>query len=178
MSGLNALVGVDFSLLRTKMYAAYEKNGNEGYSVLLMPTAQESDNSVTLGDIIAQINQVSGNMGTKGEGTGATDESTAVIDPDNMEEMISKKLDLGEGNSIDNIKFKLCMAYLYLDKKNGEDAQVEYAFKLEILTENVVPEAVADIIDVDRVMISVWKTDRPKVISEMALISVKEFIEG
>lgn len=167
MSELSALVGVDFSLLKTKLYAAYEKNGDEGYSVLLMPTGQESENSVTLEEIIEQINKISG-------------KKTDKADDSSMKTEVSESLsglDMG-GNSIENIKFKLCMAYLYLDKKKDVDAELEYAFKLEILTENVVPEAITAIVDVNRVMISVWKTDRPKVINEMALISIKEFIEG
>lgn len=169
MSELNALVGVDFSLLKTKMYAAYEKNGNDGYSVLLMPTAQESDNSVSLDEIIEQIKTISTNK--------EKNDNTESADDVNMKAQINQSLNNFDITDKD-VKFKLCMAYLYLDKKNGEDAKLEYAFKLEILMENVVPDAIKDIIDVNRLMISVWKTDRPQVINEMALISVKEFIEG
>lgn len=167
MSELSALVGIDFSLLKTKLYAAYEKNGEEGYSVLLMPREQEADNRVTLGDIIKEINKLSGQD--------TTSEKDTSVETGISDSLGSLEVDK---DGIGNMEFKLCMAYLYWDKKTGKEATLEYAFKLQILTEDVVPTEIQSIVNVDRVMISVWKTDRPKVINEMALISIKEFIEG
>ncbi len=195
MSELSALVGIDFSLLKTKLYAAYEKNGKEGYSVLLMPREQESDNSVTLDEIMQQINKISGRKTTSKEedsmkagimeSLGSLEKKDSSLEKENSslekEDSSIKTKDSSletKDSSIENMEFKLCMAYLYWNKKEKEDATLEYAFKLQILTENVVPTEIQAIVNVDRIMISVWKTDRPKVINEMALISIKDFLEG
>ena len=51
MSDLSALLGVNFSLLGTNLHAAYEKNGADGYAVLLIPSEQTADNSVNIGQV-------------------------------------------------------------------------------------------------------------------------------
>ena len=58
MSDLSALLGVNFSLLGTNLHAAYEKNGADGYAVLLIPSEQTADNSVNIGQVMEDIKKI------------------------------------------------------------------------------------------------------------------------
>ena len=76
---------------------------------------------------------------------------------------------------LEDIVIKLQMAYLYISKK-GENSVLEYAFQLQVVTEGLVPETIKPIVDVTNLSISVWNTDRKKVVDKMALITVDEYL--
>ena len=76
---------------------------------------------------------------------------------------------------LEDIVIRLQMAYLYICKK-GENSVLEYAFQLQVVTEGLVPETIKPIVDVTNLSISVWNTDRKKVVDKMALITVDEYL--
>lgn len=171
MSEVNALVGVDFSLIGTRLHAAYEKREN-GYSVLLVPSVQNADNSVNLGEVVKDIQKlISGGSGQAdvSELTKSLEESVASIDK-NAGDPAKKK-------GLDTVEIKLGMAYLYIKEESGKDRIVEYAFQMNIITEGLIPEAVAKIIDVSKVAIAVWNTNRKKVVERMALETIDSYLE-
>lgn len=171
MSAINALVGVDFSLIGTKLHAAYEKREN-GYSVLLVPSIQNADNAVNLGQVVKDIQQLmSGGSGTADvkELTESLEKSVASIDK-NADDPNKKK-------GLDAVDIKLKMAYLYIKEENEKERIVEYAFQMEIITEGLIPDAVAKIVDVSSVAIAVWNTNCKKVIEKMALETIESYLE-
>lgn len=171
MSEVNALVGVDFSLIGTKLHAAYEKKEN-GYSVLLVPSVQNADNSVNLGEVVKDIQKlISGGSGQAdvSELTESLEKSVASIDK-NAGDPTKKK-------GLNAVEIKLGMAYLYIKEESGKDRIVEYAFQMNIITEGLIPEEVAKIIDVSRVAIAVWNTNRKKIINTMALETIDSYLE-
>jgi len=170
MSEVNALVGVDFSLIGTKLHAAYEKKEN-GYAVLLVPSVQNADNSVSLGEVVKDIQKLMGGSGAADvkELTESLEKSVASIDK-NAGDPAKKK-------GLDAVEIKLGMAYLYIKEESGKERIVEYAFQMNILTEGLIPEAVAKIIDVSRVAIAVWNTNRKKVVDTMALETIDSYLK-
>lgn len=172
MSEVNAMVGVDFSLIGTKLHAAYEKREN-GYSVLLVPSVQNADNSVNLGQVVKDIQQlISGESGKPEdikELTDSLEKSVANLDK-NAGDPAKKK-------GLDAVEIKLNMAYLYIKEESGKERIVEYAFQMNILTEGLIPESVAKLVDVSRVAIAVWNTNRKKVIEKMALETIDSYLE-
>lgn len=170
MSEVNALVGVDFSLIGTRLHAAYEKKEN-GYAVLLVPSVQNADNSVSLGEVVKDIQKLMGGSGAADvkELTESLEKSVASIDK-NAGDPAKKK-------GLDAVEIKLGMAYLYIKEESGKERIVEYAFQMNILTEGLIPEAVAKIIDVSRVAIAVWNTNRKKVVDTMALETIDSYLE-
>lgn len=170
MSEVNALVGVDFSLIGTKLHAAYEKKEN-GYAVLLVPSVQNADNSVSLGEVVKDIQKLMGGSGAADvkELTESLEKSVASIDK-NAGDPAKKK-------GLDAVEIKLGMAYLYIKEESGKERIVEYAFQMNIFTEGLIPEAVAKIIDVSRVAIAVWNTNRKKVVDTMALETIDSYLE-
>jgi hypothetical protein len=69
------------------------------------------------------------------------------------------------------------MAYLFI-RKTSKESILEYAFQLQIISKDVIPEKIRNmgLIDIDNISISVWNTDRSKVKEQMSLVSVDEFL--
>lgn len=172
MNSLNASVGIDFSLLGTSLHAAYEKKGEDGYAVLLLPTEQNPNNGVSIGNVIEDIKKLVEGVykGTK------TDE----MDKDLLDGVSSLAVS-GESKeekktALDNLIVKLQMAYLYIRKVGEQDSQLEYAFQLQVIAKDVIPEGIQDLVDVDNVSISVWNTTRQKILDKMSLVTIDEYI--
>lgn len=170
MSDLNALVGVDFSLIGTQLHAAYEKQGDEGYAILLMPSEQTADNGVSVGVVIEDIKKmmraVDGEANISGMEEDLQEGLSGLSEDDDSKE-----------NSFDLSKLivKLQMAYLYI-RKTQEESILEYAFQLQIVSKDVIPKAIKSIVSVDNISLSVWNTNRKKVIDKMALITINDYI--
>lgn len=168
MGSLNALVGIDFSLIGTKLHAAYEKKGEDGYAVLLTPTVQEADNGISVLKVIEDIKKL---MDNTGSGAGTED----------MEKDLGDALaGLKEGGGafdLGKIIVKLNMAYLYIQKgTDPKDDILEYAFQLQVITEGLIPKEIAQVVDVSNLSLSVWNTSRKKVVDQMQLVTVGEYL--
>ncbi|MFQ9515040.1 MAG: hypothetical protein ACLRZ9_04340 [Eubacterium sp.] len=170
MSDLNALVGIDFSLIGTQLHAAYEKRGEDGYAILLMPSEQMADNGVSIGEVIEDIKKMVNKVNENADTTG-------------MEADLNEGLSsLSENKGTDQNKFelnklmvKLQMAYLYIEKTK-ETSVLEYAFQIQIISKDVIPAAIRELVSVDNISFSVWNTNRKKVIDKMALVTIGEYI--
>lgn len=170
MSDLNALVGIDFSLIGTRLHAAYEKRGEDGYAVLLMPSEQMADNGVSIGEVIEDIKKmvkkVDENADTKGM-------------EDDLNEGLSSLSENKETNQnkfeLNKLMVKLQMAYLYIEKTK-ETSVLEYAFQIQIISKDVIPAAIKELVSVDNISFSVWNTNRKKVVDKMALVTIGEYI--
>lgn len=167
MSDLRASVGVDFSLLGTKLHAAYEKNGENNYAVLLLPSVEHADNGVSIGEVIEDIKKLVTKVDDK------VDTKAIETDLQSGIESLSKEGD--DKSVLDKLIVKLQMAYLYI-RKTGESSLLEYAFQLQVVTSGMIPDGVNQLIDVDNVSISVWNTTRQKVLDRMSLVTIDEYI--
>lgn len=174
MSELNALVGIDFSLIGTKLHAAYEKD-KDGYSVLLMPAPQEADNGVTIGKLIEDIRGLVNGVRDKE----LTDEEKQAMEADLQDGLsgLTPEDDKKDGFDLNKLIIKLNMAYLYIRKTQDEaTSTLEYAFQLEVIAKDLIPEAVRSLVTVDCLSISVWNTTRQKVLDKMSLVSINDYI--
>lgn len=172
MSDLNASVGIDFSLLGTNLHAAYEKKGEEGYAVLLLPTEQNPNQGVSIKDVIDDIKRlvkgVDSNAKTDDMDKDLTDGvSSLAITGDSREE--------GK-TGLNQLLVKLQMAYLYIRKVAGQESQLEYAFQLQVIAKDVIPKEIQNLVYVDNVSISVWNTGRQKILDKMSLVTIDEYI--
>lgn len=164
---LKASIGIDFSLIGTQLHAMYEKNEG-GYAVLLIPSEQTPDSGISVKDLIDDIKKMA--KGVSGSDT--------AVDTTQLETAMTEAAKEGGGSTsmkLEDIVIKLQMAYLYICKK-GENSVLEYAFQLQVVTEGLVPETIKPIVDVTNLSISVWNTDRKKVVDKMALITVDEYL--
>lgn len=165
VSTLNANIGIDFSLIGTKLHATYEKKGKDGYAILLMPSEQTADNGVSIGEVIDDIKKLISSVDENAK----TDQMDA--DLENGTSGLSKE----EGFDVKKLIIKLQMAYLYIHK-SGEESTLEYAFQLQIISKDVIPEAIKKLVTVDTISISIWNTERQKIMEQMALMSINEYL--
>ena len=164
---LSANIGVDFSLIGTKLHAVYEKNGSDGYAVLLMPSEQTAEKGVSVGEVISDIQTLVSNMG----GNASDDELKKSLH--------SGVEGLGQDKSaLEKLIIKLQMAFLYIRKAGKKESTVEYAFQLQVTSKDVIPKEIKDLVTIDNVSISVWNTENPKVIREMALGTINDYLEA
>ena len=163
---MQALIKVDFELLGTKLVAEYYKSNDKEY-YLLMPTDQADARGITINDMINDICYLIGL------------DDTAKLQVKELTDCIESL-----GLSFKDIKVVLKMAYFYsvVDSTNstGENAapvnNTEYAFQLEIDTSKALPESLK-IINIQRVGVAVWNTERSKIISQMNLYKPEDLLK-
>jgi len=151
---MQACIDVDFMLLGTKLTAEYFKK-EKGYSVLLMPTDEEANRGVTVAEMMDDIKKLVG-------------------DGVNFDELTNALKNLGAVDVM-SIEVELNMAYLYIDS-DGTNKVTEYAFQLTINTENLIPDDFK-LFDISRMGVSVWNTNREKIISQMNLIKPEDLLK-
>lgn len=175
MSDLNALVGIDFSLIGTKLHAAYEKD-KDGYSVLLMPSEQNADTGVSIGKLIEDIKGLVNGVRTK-ELTEDEQKAMEADFEDGLSGLTPETEEQKQGFDLNKLIVKLNMAFLYIRKtKDDASSTLEYAFQLQVIAKDVIPEAVRSLVTVDNLSVSVWNTTRQKVLDQMSLISINDYI--
>lgn len=199
---LKVSMGIDFSLIGTNLRAMYEKNG-EDYAILLAPTEQTANEGVSIGELIrdiksmtkevtgddnvdtTQLEQAMTSAAAEGAGTGGD----------------GTKMNL---NSI-RIRLQMAYLYIRktaggaaaagtADAAGTEAAaetagasqapgaasagtsEIEYAFQLQVLTEGLVPQNIKKIVDVKSLSLAVWNTDRRKILDQMSLMTVAEYL--
>lgn len=165
---LNASIGLDFSLIGSRLHAAYEKSGSDGYAVLLIPSEQNADNGVSIGEVIEDIKKLVKGVDEKADTSSMEKDLESGISGLSQEE--------GEGSVLDNLIIKLKMAYLYI-RKSSQESTLEYAFQLEVITKGMIPEGINQLVDVDNISISVWNTNRSKVVEKMGLTTIQDYLE-
>lgn len=164
---LSASFGINFSLLNTKFHGLFEKNGEEGYAILLMPSREDGDSSLSIGQLVDDIKHLVGGVNDK-------------ANTDKLEADLYKNLSGLEGGGdasvLDKLYVKLQMAFLYI-KKTKETSDVEYAFQLKVLSKDVIPSEIQNIVDVESVSFSIWNTKRKKVLEQMSLKTISDYLE-
>lgn len=167
VNALNASIGIDFSLIGSKLHAAYEKSGSDGYAVLLIPSEQNADNGVSIGEVIEDIKKMVKGVDEK------ADTSSMEKDLESGISGLSQEED--KGSILDKLIIKLKMAYLYI-RKSSQESTLEYAFQLEVITKGMIPEGINQLVDVDHISISVWNTNRRKVVEKMGLTTIQDYL--
>lgn len=164
-AALNANLAIDFTLIGSELHASYEKN-NDGYAILLLPTRPEVNNGVNLGKVISDIKSMMKNV------NGGTEVNTKTL-----EENLQNNLSTGDQkvSSLDNVVVKLNMAYLYM-KKSGTQSELEYAFQLQVLTDGLIPKEIEQLVDIKNISISVWQTNRARILNQMNLVTINQFL--
>lgn len=173
MSDLNASVGIDFSLLVTNLHAAYERKGEDGYAVLLLPTEQNPNNGVSIKNVIDDIKKLVTGVDSSVKTDGMDED---LMDGVNSSLAITEDQGKEGKTGLENLMVKLQMAYLYIRKVPNQESQLEYAFQLQVIAKDVIPKEIQSLVDVENVSISVWNTGRQKILDKMSLVTIDEYI--
>lgn len=173
---LNAAIGVDFSLIGTKLHAMYKKDTN-GYKILLIPTLQSDNEGITIQELIDDIKSLTESV--TGSNSLNTEELTTALDGAVQEaaDEEGKKRANDKLPDTSEIRIILSMAYLYINKEDEQEkSDIEYAFNLNILTTGLIPKALSSIVTVDHIGISVWNTERTQILNQMSIVKIEDYL--
>lgn len=145
---MNMQLGVQFQLLKTSLIAVYEKQGTTN-RFLLSPMNIEELTQVTLDDMLNDFKS-----------------AFATIDIEKIQSNIKSI----KGIKLDQLKFALRMAYIYID---GDIK--EYAFAIEIDCGDAVPDL--GFLNVEKLSFAIWNTSRNKVLTQMHLDTIENLVK-
>lgn len=145
---MNMQLGAQFQLLKTNLVAVYEKEG-ETNRFLLAPMDIKEVNKVTLTEMIDDLGK-----------------AFDTIDVAKIKKDISEL----KGIKLDQLKFSLKTAYIYI-----EGTTKEYAFSIEVDCGDAFPDL--GFAKVEKLFFSIWNTSRNKVITKMNLDTIENLVK-
>lgn len=160
---MKALLGVEFRIVGSDLVGIYEKT-ESGYKILVLPVNQENNNGITIRELLNDVNSLLQKGGTSGE----------IKENELITQM---KAVVPENIKVEEIRVKLKTAFLYINAVEGQDTKTEYAFSLDITTEGVLPQDIK-LVDVKKLSVSVWNTERDKIVQTMGLQNADTYLEG
>lgn len=161
-NSINMVLGLEFSLLNTDLFAGFEYEGEEGYTVLLTPTKQTGSEGVSISDLVADIKKL-------------MSKTNEIIDYTSMENDLNNAV---KADGKKDVIIKLQMAYLYVHKeKDMENPVIRYAFQLTAEAKNIIPQEIQKIVNVKRATLSVWNTESSKVLETMQLLRIQDYVD-
>lgn len=160
---LSLRLGAEFTLLRTPLFAGVEKDGDNGFELLIMPTDKIAGVGMTITEMVADINKLMG-------------KSDAL----NAEDVKKQLSSLNPNGNIhfETITVSLCQAFLRYKSTGGAEGgsgKAEYAIAIVIDASELLP-ADMGLININRLTLSVWNTTRPFVLERMGLAGSKTLL--
>ena len=160
---MNALLGATVKILGQELQIELIKKGDGGYTLLLIPTQVGNEVIQKIGDLKNDLKKLSGGKD---------------VDTSELEKLMPAQ----QENGFDDIGISLAMAFLYVDSnmdatsKTTQVSSMEYAFQIKVYLDNLLPEGLENIIQVERAEVAVWNTERPKIKNAMNLITPEEYL--
>ncbi len=161
---MSVALKVDFALLNTNLNAIYEKDGQNGSTILVIPTNIATPAApVSIGDITKSFQELFSNQ------TAGTD----------IENSLSSLSSSGENSfEMSKITFSLRAAYLYktiqTEGKEGDNDITEYAFAIDIDLSGAIPKFPLGTIN--GVSLAVWNTPREGILANMNMGSAAQLL--
>ena len=154
------LVDAHFSIIGSDLLCKFLYKGKDkGYELLFAPDNVNNSNDCSLDQLVTDVTKYGGN------------------DPTN-----DLKNWVGNG-SLNDINFKLNMAFLYINQDEASQGgappqkQLEYAFQVEVTAGNVIPSEIQKFFNFTGIQLSVWNTNKPGVLEKMNLKTPDEALK-
>lgn len=163
---VNVNANVNFTLFNNPFVAAFEKN-NQSMMLLLAPSHTHGRKTTTVGKIIADIK----NMLGKGD----DDPDIKSLETDMLNNIGNVAKPKGQGG-VNGISITIHQAFLYYEKREDGSSKMEYAFSLKIDT-SCLFENLNGLFALNSASLSVWNTDRKKILETMQIFGIQDFLE-
>lgn len=192
-SAIKVNANVNFVLFKNPFVAALEKD-EEAMMLLLAPSSTEGRKSITVGEMIDEVKKLLGkgdededikklsadlesNLSNVAEIPGPV-EAEAPADPaapdeEDPDAPVVPVVSEGE-TGVKTIRFTIEQAFLYYEKR-GAESSTEYAFSLSVDTSKLLREV--GIFQLKGASISVWNTDRKKILDSMKMFGIQDFLD-
>lgn len=160
----NMRLGVKFTLLKTPLFAGVEKEGENGYEILLTPTDNIAGPGMTIDEMVKEINKLMGKEN-------AQDDEQALSAQKVQEQLTALNPKAG---GVDFTKIRISLNQAFLHYKSNESS-AEYAISITVDTKELFPKEMG-LINFEYLTLSVWNTTRPNVLARMGLTSSKDLL--
>ena len=142
---MKVFVDAKVTFLKTQLDIKYLKK-EKGYTLLLAPEDANGTEESSLSELVKAVKSLLGDDTNIGSLTNLV------------------------GKDLDNIKFTLAMAFLYINKVDEQNTVVDYAFliKTKNLTDPL-PDKVKDIFKVDSIQLAIWNTKNTNILKAMKI---------
>lgn len=159
---INVNVGVKFTILKTNLVAALQKDDKK-WQVLVAPTDAVASRGMSIKEIVAEIQNLMG--GGQEAVAGLEDQLSGAV-----ESMSDQK-----SGSFDpmSIEFYLRQVFVYYEKE-GEKSSAEYAFSIEVNTSQMLKQL--GVFNLEGIVLSVWNTKRNKVKERMSMFDIDTYL--
>lgn len=184
-SAIKVNANVNFVLFNNPFVAALEKD-QEAMMLLLAPSGTEGRKSITVGDMISEvkkllgkgdededIKKLSADLESNLANVATVPEPEVQLDPDDPDAPLNPSAP-SDQTGVKTIRFTIEQAFLYYEKR-GEQTSMEYAFSLSIDTSKLLKEV--GIFQLKGASISVWNTDRKKILDSMKMFGIQDFLD-
>ena len=165
----NVQAELDFTLIGTKLKMAFSKIGGTN-AFIVMPTEIDSE-GMTIKEMVKAINDF---------GKGYDPSMQSDLDEGKVEQAVkdvsdatAQKTENAELKALnfDTITVKLRQAFLLL--MTGK--KMEYALEIDVLLDGVLPAQT--FVNVEKLSVMVWNTNRAKILDKMDIIDVEKLLE-
>lgn len=156
---LSMRLGAEITLLRTPLLAAVQKQGTDGFEVLVMPTDEVAGPGMTIAEMIADVNKLMGK---------ATGDAGALKEDEVTGQLAALNSKNAGAIQWDQISICLRQAFLRYRSTAPEGQKTEYAISIVVDASQLLPQDMG-LVNIGRLSLSVWNTTRPLVLERMAL---------
>ena len=153
---VNLMAGLKFTLLGTELTAGFLKD-DKGEHIFVYQDVSSTNEGITIEQLITDVKTLMG----KSSG----DEVSGLSSDE-----ISKKLSPAVKSPLDIGAIRVVLHTVYLDIMNPKEGEstVEYAFRLDIKADGLIPKEVK-LINVGSITLAVWNTTNEEVTKQLAL---------
>ncbi|WP_111860955.1 hypothetical protein [Acinetobacter sp. CFCC 10889] len=152
-SKTRVLAVAEIEILKTKFYGVYEKTEN-GMAFLVAPTSPTSPKEYKIKEIIKELTDYG-------------------VDENAFKEKLNSILPKDKADQFEEISITLNTLFFYRLQENNKPAEYEYAFSIQINLDEFADIGFAKL---EKVSLSIWNTQREKVIEQMNLKSINEYL--
>ncbi len=167
---LQANAGVHFTLFGRPFVAAFNKSGSGDSSdiaFVIMPKPGSEAKPCTIGKLCQGLNSVV--AGVTGE------ETSSAFSESDMSSQINNYTDTSENAEL---SLKLNQLFLYIRKKAGSPADVQYALSVAVDINDFSLKFAEgqDLVSMDSVWVSIWNTDIESIQKTMQIESIDKIL--
>lgn len=174
-NSINIMASISFTLIGANLMAGFNKS-ESGVEFLLIPTDQDTNNGMTINEMVGEVNALITKQDPKAPQVDAKNikDSLDTLQKEGKQEQ-PKAIDPG------SVRIKLQQAFLYYSYVPSTDgttiasSNLEYAFQLVITTTGLFPQNMS-IFNLKEVSFAIWNTKRKKILEQMKMFNIKEYL--
>lgn len=157
-ANVNMMVGGKFTLLGAQLNAGFEKN-DAGQRIFVFQDLSTPNEGVTIDQLVSDVKRLMGKTDA---------DPVNGLSADDIKGKLSAVAKSNPGFEFGAVRIVLQTVFLDLKIPKVGASSAEYAFKVDVIAEGLIPEDIK-LINIQRLTLAVWNTDNDKVKKQLAI---------